>query len=325
MSLYVNIEKKLGAFNLKVAFSAENETLALLGPSGCGKSLTLKCIAGIEKPDHGQIILDGVTLFDSVKKINLSPQERRIGLMLQNYALFPNMTVLQNIAAGAKREKNKGFRREKIDYILDSFGLSEFSDRLPQTLSGGQQQRVALARILVSEPKILLLDEPFSALDSHLRLSLEEEVRQVIRGFGKTVLFVSHDREEVYRMSQQIAIMDQGSIIEIGEKGQIFEHPKCLQTARLVGCENVILAEDHYIGIRAKDIQPSDNGQPYYISHRVDGPDYITYRLVSETGDTALYWKTDKSQVFAIDDKISITIPKDKILHLTEGSERNSE
>lgn len=324
MSLYVNIEKKLGAFSLKLTFSAENDTLALLGPSGCGKSLTLKCIAGIEKPDRGQIILDGVTLYDSSKRINLSPQERRVGLMFQNYALFPNMTVLQNIAAGAMREKNKSLRKEKIEHILDSFGLRQFSDRLPQTLSGGQQQRVALARILVSEPKILLLDEPFSALDSHLRLTLEEEVRQVIRSFGKTVLFVSHDREEVYRMSRQIAVMEQGSIIEIGSKEQIFERPTRLQTAQLIGVENLIPYADHYIGIRAKDILLSESGRSYSVSERIEGPEHITYRISNKSDNTSLYWKTNKSNILSIGDTIKITVPQDKILHLTEGSERNS-
>lgn len=321
MSLYVNIEKTLGDFRLNLSFTAGNGTLALFGPSGCGKSLTLKCIAGIEKPDRGQIILDGITLFDSTKKINLCPQERHVGLMFQNYALFPNMTVLQNIVAGAKREKNKILRKEKTDHILNAFGLREFSDRLPQTLSGGQQQRVALARILVSEPKILLLDEPFSASDTHLRLSLEEEVREVIRDFEKTVLFVSHDREEVYRMSEQIAVMDQGKIIEIGAKEQIYEHPRCLQTARLTGIENVIAAQDHYIGIRAKDIQRSESGQSYCILDRIVGSDSITYRLVSENDNITLYWKTDKTHEFPIGKIIKITIPQDKILQLTARSE----
>ena len=148
MALYVNIEKKLGNFHLKVEFEAKNNVLALLGASGCGKSMTLKCIAGIETPDKGRIVLDGVTLFDSEKKINLTPQERRAGLLFQNYALFPNMTVLQNIQAGAKREKKKEHREELVQKVMDSFGLNELADRYPSQLSGGQQQRTALARIL---------------------------------------------------------------------------------------------------------------------------------------------------------------------------------
>ena len=163
MSVSVDIEKNLGSFQLKVKFQAADETLALLGASGCGKSMTLKCIAGIEKPDRGRIEVDGVTLFDSERGINLTPQKRRTGLMFQNYALFPNMTVLQNIRTGANRETDRQKRSAAVDAVMESFGLTELSGRLPHQLSGGQQQRTALARILVSNPRILLLDEPFSA------------------------------------------------------------------------------------------------------------------------------------------------------------------
>ena len=149
MSLYVDIEKHVGSFHLETKFEAANETLALLGASGCGKSMTLRCIAGIEKPDRGRIEVDGVTLFDSEKRINLSPQKRRTGLMFQNYALFPNMTVLQNIRTGANRETDKKKRKAAVDAVMESFGLAELAEHLPHQLSGGQQQRTALARILL--------------------------------------------------------------------------------------------------------------------------------------------------------------------------------
>lgn len=239
MSLYVNIEKSLGNFKLRTNFEMGNETMALLGASGCGKSMTLKCIAGIEKPDRGRIVLDGVTLFDSKKKINLSPQQRHVGLMFQNYALFPNMTVLENISAGARREKDRENRKENVERIMSAFELTKFSSQYPHELSGGQQQRVALARILVSAPKIILLDEPFSALDSHLRFRLEQEVRQVIHSFGKSVLFVSHDRDEVYRIADSIAIMNEGEIETYGDKMEIFVNPKTRISAVLTGCKNI--------------------------------------------------------------------------------------
>ncbi len=239
MSLYVDIEKDLGSFRLKVKFEAGDETLALLGASGCGKSLTLKCIAGIETPDKGRIVLDDTVLFASEQKINLSPQQRRTGLMFQSYALFPNMTVLQNIMAGANREPDKAKRRAVVSAVMESFGISELADRLPQQLSGGQQQRVALARIMVSAPKILLLDEPFSALDSHLRFQLERELREAIRNFGKTVLLVSHDRDEVFRMSDSIAAMDGGQIQRIGSKADVFARPGTRKAAILTGCKNI--------------------------------------------------------------------------------------
>ena len=254
MSVYVDIEKDFGTFCLKAKFEAGNETLALLGASGCGKSMTLRCIAGIVTPDRGKIILDGVTLFDSEKKINLPPQKRHTGLMFQNYALFPNMTVLQNIKSGAKREKDSKIREDMIQSTLEQFDLKDLVDRYPHQLSGGQQQRVALARILVSNPQILLLDEPFSALDSHLRFKLEQEVRRVIRQFGKTVLLVSHDRDEVYRMSDSIAIMDSGEIQVIGPRSKVFENPGTRKAAILTGCKNISAIErlkDGYV--RATD------------------------------------------------------------------------
>lgn len=239
MSIIVDIEKRLGDFLLKVSFEAGNETLALLGASGCGKSMTLKCIAGIEKPDRGRIVLDDTVLFDAEKNINLSPQERHVGLMFQNYALFPNMTVLQNIEAGAKREKDPVRRGAIVKKIMQDFGLDEFAKHYPHQLSGGQQQRVALARILVSDPQILLLDEPFSALDSHLRFRMEQEVRAAIRVFGKTVLLVSHDRDEVYRMADKIAVMNNGTIETCGEKHAVISAPETKISAMLTGCKNI--------------------------------------------------------------------------------------
>ena len=243
MSIFVDIEKKLGTFCLKVKFEAGDETLALLGASGCGKSMTLRCIAGIEKPDRGKIILDGVTLFDSEKRINLTPQQRHTGLMFQNYALFPNMTVAQNINSGAKREKDSKIRKDMVESVMESFDLADLAERYPHQLSGGQQQRVALARILVSSPNILLLDEPFSALDSHLRFKLEREVRETAKKFGKTVILVSHDRDEVYRMSDSIAIMEEGTTTAIGSNREVFASPQTRGGASLTGCKFLSRAE----------------------------------------------------------------------------------
>ena len=254
MSLYVDVEKELGGFHLNVKLEAGDETLALLGASGCGKSLTLKCIAGIERPDRGRIVLDDRVLFDSEKKIDLPPQARRTGLMFQSYALFPHMTVLQNIRAGANREPDKGKRQAAVEAVVDSFGLKDLLNHHPAQPSGGQQQRVALARILVSAPHSLLLDEPFSALDSHLRFRLEQEVREVIRRFGKTVLLVSHDRDEVFRMADSIAIMNDGRVETLGPKQEVFRAPGSRSGAILTGCKNISRAEpvDQY-RVRALD------------------------------------------------------------------------
>ena len=207
MSLEVEIQKQLGTFRLEVSFRTGRETLALLGASGCGKSVTLKCIAGILTPDTGRICLDGVSLFDSAAGINLPPQRRNVGYLFQQYALFPHMTVRQNIAV-AVREKVR--RREAVPDLLRRFQLEEVADLRPGQLSGGQQQRCALARILASEPRAILLDEPFSALDSYLKLQLETELTGALESFPGLVLWVSHDLGEVYRSCRQVCVMDQG-------------------------------------------------------------------------------------------------------------------
>ena len=221
MSLIVDIHRTLGAFTLDVTFEAENGVTCLLGASGCGKSFTLKCIAGIEKPDSGHIELDGVVLYDSEKHINLPPQERQVGYLFQNYALFPNMTVRQNILCGLHREKK---------------------NHRPAQLSGGQQQRVALARILVNEPRMLMLDEPFSALDAHLRDSLKIELRDMLQRFGREVLMVTHSREEAYNMSSRIAVMDRGRLLTIKDTKELFADPGSVPAAVLTGCKNIVPA-----------------------------------------------------------------------------------
>ena len=347
MSIYVDIEKDFGSFRLKAKFEAGNETLALLGASGCGKSMTLRCIAGIVTPDRGKIILDGVTLFDSEKKINLPPQKRHTGLMFQNYALFPNMTVLQNIKAGAKREKDSKIREDMIQSTLEQFDLKDLADRYPHQLSGGQQQRVALARILVSNPGILLLDEPFSALDSHLRFKLEQEVRRVIKQFGKTVLLVSHDRDEVYRMSDSIAIMDGGEIQVIGPRSAVFENPRTRKAAILTGCKNISAIErlkDGYVratdwnmdlflpdlpsditavGVRMKTIRPGagENQCRCCVVDVLENPFSYTVMLepLEAPGTMTIGWQMLKQEWETLRaDEITIHIPGEAILLLRD-------
>ena len=242
MSLNVDIRKVLGSFTLDVRFRAERGITSLLGASGCGKSMTLKCIAGIEKPDEGRIELDGRVLFDSAQGINLPPQQRRVGYLFQNYALFPNMTVRQNILCGLNREKDRAEKEKRLRDILRMMQLEGLEDRKPAQLSGGQQQRAALARILVSDPQILLLDEPFSALDGHLRDSLKVEMRDLLENFGREVLMVTHDRNEAYNMSREIAVMDAGRLLTIKPTKALFADPGSVQAAILTGCKNIAKA-----------------------------------------------------------------------------------
>ncbi len=180
MSLEVRIRKKFKGFFLDVDFVQEGGCMGILGASGCGKSMTLKCIAGIETPDEGRICLDGEILFDSKKKINKRPQDRNVGFLFQNYALFPTMTVEENIACGIRERKK---RKEIVREQIGRFRLEGLEDHRPAQLSGGQQQRVALARMLAGSPRLILLDEPFSALDTFLRDQMHQEMKKIIRDF----------------------------------------------------------------------------------------------------------------------------------------------
>jgi molybdate transport system ATP-binding protein len=242
MSLIVDIHKSFPTFELDVSFEAGNETLGLLGASGCGKSLTLRCIAGLEKPDKGRIVVAGTTFFDSEQGIDLTAQERKTALLFQSYMLFPNLTVAQNIAAGISRKMPKGEVHTIVSEQLERFGLKGFGGRYPIRLSGGQQQRVALARMLVANPAILMLDEPFSALDSHLKASLEFDLLDLFDSFEGTIVYVSHDIDEAFRFCDRIAVIDRGSLREIATTEQIRDHPTTYATMKVSGVKNISAA-----------------------------------------------------------------------------------
>lgn len=239
MSATVNFKKQLGSFSLEVDFEAGNEVLALLGGSGCGKSMTLKCIAGVEKPDEGRIVLDGETLFDSARGINLPPQKRQIGYLFQHYALFPHMTVEKNILCGLHAEKDKATRQRRLRETLEMLQLTGLEKHRPAQLSGGQAQRAALARMLVSQPRLLLLDEPFSALDSHLRDQLQPQFMSLLRAYGRQAVMVTHSRDEAYRLCSRLCIMEDGRILRAGGTKEVFAAPGSEAAARLTGCKNI--------------------------------------------------------------------------------------
>lgn len=236
--LECRFKKHLASFTLEVELTAGMEAVALLGASGSGKSMTLKCIAGVETPDEGRIVLDGKVLFDARTRVNLPPQQRGVGLLFQSYALFPTMTVRQNILCGLRRLPKRE-RASRCAELIARFHLDGLENRLPPQLSGGQQQRTALARMLGSEPQLLLMDEPFSALDSFLRWELEQTVAEVIAAHGGTTLFVSHNRDEAYRLCSRIAVMEQGRIEVCKERRALFAAPETCAAARLLGCENI--------------------------------------------------------------------------------------
>ena len=251
MALEVDIKKYFSEFKLEIKFNAEREILGMLGASGSGKSMTLKCIAGIETPDEGIIVLDGVPLFDSDKKINLPPQKRQTGYLFQNAALFPNMTVEQNLLCVIKNKSDRAQNRNNAKELLALMGLDGYKGRYPSQLSGGQQQRAALARILLSQPHVIMLDEPFSALDSYLRWILEQEMSGILQKFGGTSIFVSHNRDEVYRLCDRIAVISSGRVAAFGDKWDIFKDPKDYDACLLTGCKNISPAAvntEHSVG-----------------------------------------------------------------------------
>ncbi len=250
MGLHVDIRKKLASFDLEVCLDAGSETVGFLGESGCGKSMTLRCIAGIETPDEGRIVVNDVVYFDSASKMNLTPQQRKTALLFQNYMLFPHMTVADNIGAGLGRETEAAERKRIIERQLEHFSLQGLEKRYPLQLSGGQQQRVALARMLAANPGILMLDEPFSALDAHLKGVLEQNLVSLFDEYEGPILYVSHDIDEAIRFCDSIAVVEAGHIMERGSGGDLVNNPQSMAGLRLTGCKNAHSAEkvdDHAI------------------------------------------------------------------------------
>ncbi|SFH72730.1 molybdate transport system ATP-binding protein [Selenomonas ruminantium] len=323
MELIVSIRKQLRSFMLKADFTARDEVFALLGASGCGKSMTLKCIAGIETPDSGRIVLNGRVLYDSGQDINLSPQQRHVGYLFQNYALFPNMTIRENIrfvAGGTPADKE-----EKVQANLVRFGLTELADAYPRELSGGQQQRAAFARILAADSELLLLDEPFSALDGYLKWQLELELGKVLQAYHGAALLVSHDRGEVYRLSDRAAVISQGCMEPAQMTKELFRQPQTLAATLLTGCKNVSAARKlddghvqatewdlmlatavevpkatHYVGVRAHFLElrtaPGENTYPLEVVQVIE--DVFSYLvMVRKLGSTGrpIRWELSKA------------------------------
>lgn len=216
MGLDVKITKKLKEFTLESELHVEDGCTGLMGPSGSGKSITLKCIAGVETADSGRIVLDGKVLYDSEKKINLPPQKRKIGYLFQGYAMFPNMTIEENIKAGLKAKKlPKDEINEKTMEMMKRFHIEELAKRYPRQISGGQKQRAALARMLVCEPEVILMDEPFSALDEDLRDQMQDELARMLEKLNKPAILVSHSSKEVEILCDKKYRIKRGAMEEV--------------------------------------------------------------------------------------------------------------
>lgn len=338
MSLYIDITKNLSSFNLDVSMESKSGIIGFLGSSGSGKSMTLKCIAGLEKPSKGKIVINNKVLFDSEEKINIKTRDRRVGFLFQNYALFPHMTIKDNIEIGL--DKISKVEKGKLSYnYIKKFGLEGLENRYPWQLSGGQQQRVALARALITSPDILLLDEPFSALDNHLRASMERELVDILKDYKGTVVFVTHDIAEAYRICDKIIVFDGGKAKDIRDKNALFKAPQSLAEAKLTGCKNIskakkldnnfIFAEEwnlklkcladikdniNYIAIRSHNIklykdEEEENVFEVLIENIVENPfDYTLYiKSINSTSRDLIHFTISKEEmVFDINEKIKV-------------------
>lgn len=330
MSLSVSIKKSFPAFTLDVDIEAGNETIGWLGESGCGKSLTMRCIAGIETPDEGKIVVNGKTFFEREAgkrpTVNLSPQERKTALLFQNYMLFPNLTVAENVAAGIDRKLPKEERNAQVDAELKRFGLDGFGKRYPSQLSGGQQQRVALARMLAAKPDILMLDEPFSALDAHLKGVLEQNLAGLFETFHGTILYVSHDIDEALRFCDRIAVIEKGHVMEVSTGNNLVNNPQSAASIRLSGCKNTTPAhriDDHRVflpawGIEVETDKPAPQNLTYmgvraFFLERAKEPGRNTYRVrVVRTSDS----RFDRSVLLEFLDR---TPSSDPVVEQTEN------
>lgn len=236
----------------------ENEFLTLLGPSGCGKTTLLRIIGGFETPDNGRVIFDGQDI------TNLAPNKRQLNTVFQKYALFPNMTISENIAFGLKiKGKTQSYINDKIKYALKLVNLEGFENRTPDSLSGGQQQRIAIARAIVNEPKVLLLDEPLGALDLKMRQDMQYELIRLKNELGITFIYVTHDQEEALTMSDTIVVMNQGYIQQIGTPEDIYNEPENAFVADFIGDSNILSAtmvKDKLVKILGVDFECVDTG-----------------------------------------------------------------
>jgi len=329
MGLQVDIIKKLPGFNLQVFLSCEQGIIGVLGASGAGKSMLLKCIAGLVDPDEGHIKVNGKIFFDSNKKINLPPRERTAGFLFQNYALFPHLTIAENIAFGLDN-LSKNDKHKKAVALMERFNIAGMAKRYPSQISGGQQQRVALARALAVEPEILLLDEPFSALDNHLKNYLIKDMLVFLKEFKGNTLFVTHNMEEAYRLCDRIAILKSGSVETFGLKEEVFKKPASFETAKITGCKNIAAAmrvannaaeipdwnitlsistgiesDNGFVGIRANHILqtdgPGENCYPVWIADESESPfrNSLYLKIGSEANnpdDYHIQWEISRDQ-----------------------------
>lgn len=347
MSLCVDIHKRFKGFALDVAFETDGDRMALLGASGSGKSMTLQCVAGLMTPDRGRITLNGRVLYDSERRVNLTPQERRVGCLFQSCALFPNMTVRQNLRAAARRLP-KNAREAAVAEKLRAFRLEGLEDLYPRSLSGGQRQRAALARVFLSEPDCLLLDEPFSALDSYLRWQTELELFDLLRPYGGDVLLVTHDRGEAYRLCETVCVLTGGKSESKAGVRELMAEPRTVGAALISGCKNLsrirrvdahralcldwgvtlvcageLTAAHTHVGLRAHSLRLARAGDPNRFDARVA-------RVIDDTFSTIVMLSTDGGAPLRMElpkedwaarggEAVTLSVAPEQVMALTGG------
>ncbi|HEY1254452.1 MAG TPA: molybdate ABC transporter permease subunit, partial [Terracidiphilus sp.] len=295
----IAVSKRLAHFNLNVRFSAGRGAVGLLGASGAGKSMTLRMIAGIVQPDSGRIVLNGRLLFDRLAHVNVAPARRKIGIVFQDYALFPKMTVAENVGFGLS-ELPANERQVRVQTHLERMRIAELADRYPAEISGGQRQRVAIARSMAIEPDALLFDEPFAALDPHLRRQMEEQLRETLADFKGAVVFVTHDMEEAFRFCNDLLVLDSGRVIASGPKHQLFERPQTVVAARLTGCKNIAFAhrvDTNVIAVDAWNCElQTSMVVPDALTHAGIRSHQISFNPASDGGNTFACWLVSTSE-----------------------------
>ncbi|MGO9438527.1 MAG: molybdate ABC transporter permease subunit [Terracidiphilus sp.] len=298
-ALEVHIEKSLEKFDLQVQFVAGKGAVGLLGASGAGKTMTLRMIAAIESPDRGRILLGNRTLFDSTAGVNLPAAQRKIGVVFQDYALFPRMTVAENLGFGLNALPERE-RRARVRTQLERMHIAELADRYPGEISGGQRQRVAIARCMAIEPEAILFDEPFAALDPHLRRQTEEQLRETLANYNGAVIFVTHDMEEAFRFCSDLLVVDEGKVIASGPKHQLFEDPRTVAAARLTGCKNIVPAirsADSMIDVEAWRCRlQASLPVPDKLTHVGVRSHHIVFDLAAQGKNTFLCWLVSGSE-----------------------------
>ena len=353
-----NVSKQFGDsyavqdFNLDVE---KGEFVSFLGPSGCGKTTTLRMVAGFESPTNGTITLDGADIIDK------APNQRNMGMIFQSYALFPNMTVSQNIGFGLRvRKSSKSDIRERVGEMVSLVNLEEHADKYPYQLSGGQQQRVSLARALAIRPNVLLLDEPLSALDAKIRVSLRAQIREIQKRLGITAIFVTHDQEEALSISDRIVVMYDGNVEQVGTPSEIYNFPQTAFVANFVGILNTADAEvvdpakgvisvDGVLFETAKDLKNRQKGDKVHISVRPERFSFaseekkdnvldatmenITFlgsivRIQVLIGNTKFYMDIFNNpflELLKIGEKVQVTCSRQAVLVLSEGESTANE